>query len=261
LSDQQAIISDGPVTKCMPVEMRESDDWQAVKDGWEAPIILRKEREFPATRANALDALRRVEKFTRKGRLLDMGCGAGFHLAAAREAGWQVEGLEPLTGHAVYARAKFGLRVVNDVLRDDTYPDGSFDAITAFQVFEHLPDPDSVMRQLVRALKAGGALLVEVPNVSDPLTKIVGPRSRHFVIDHLNFFNARTLGNLMRKHGLRVVSVHYPTRNMSVRHLGDWLAKYLPVRRLVEGMERYPWLAGRMVRINLRDIVEVIGVK
>jgi SAM-dependent methyltransferase len=231
-----------------------------VQGSWEWPILRTKEAERQALDRNSNIALDRLERWVRPpGRLLDFGCGGGFFLGAAQARGWETIGLEPLPGHAVYARATFNVPVVMDTLRDDTFAPESFDAITAFQVFEHLPQPREDLAQLAHSLRPGGALLIEVPNIDTWTVRLLGARHRHFVQDHLNFFSARTLGRLMAGAGLDVAEHYFPARYLSVRHLTrHWLGRlggWLP--RLAERMG----LNDRLVRVNLGDIVAVVGRK
>lgn len=261
ITNDKAIISDRPVLGNLTQQARTSRNLADIEGSWEIPIIRFKEREFPAMRRNTLKALERLEKYAQPGPMLDLGCGTGVQLHTAREKGWEGHGLEPLTGHSIYARATFDLPVVNDVLHDDTFQPESFNAITAYQTFEHLPDPVRVIRMLVKMLKPGGAMLIEVPNIDTLLVKILGPRHRHFVLDHLNFFSASTLGQLMEDNGLKVVSVHYPARSMSIGHLAEWIIHLFPFTKPLLKLASRPWLAKRIISVTLHDIVEVIAVK
>lgn len=261
ITNSRAIISSGPVMGKLPRTARTSRNIKDLEGSWELPFIRHKEREFPAMRLNTRKAIERLEMYAQPGPILDFGCGTGIQLKVACEMGWQGQGLEPLTGHSIYARAHFDLPVINDVLHDDSFGPESFNAITAYQVFEHLPDPVHTMQQLVKALKPGGALLVEVPNIDNLLSRIMGPRHRHFVIDHLNFFSAATLSRLMEDSGLKVVSVHYPARSMSIQHLVDWIYHLMPATKPLHWLGNRPWLANRIVSVTLHDIIEVIGVK
>ena len=264
IENDRSIIDDGTDFK-VSEELLTGEDPTALSDCWEFRELPAKLEEAPALRINAQDALRRIAQYRQPpGSLLDFGCGWGFFLGAAREQGWSIHGLEPLPGHAVYAHSKFGADVTTNVLRDNTFPPNYFDVITAFQVFEHLPDPAGNLALLHRTLRDGGILLVEVPNIDTWGVKLMGKRHRHFVPDHLNFFSAETLSRLFISQGYEVLSHYYPTRQMSVRHLTSaWGARILPERMFgvlsstLEGSA----LWDRTFGLNLGDIVAVIARK
>jgi len=80
-----------------------------------------------------------------RGRLLDVGCGAGDLLARMQSLGWRVEGVEPDEAGARSARARLAGVAVHTDLSCGPAP-GSFDAVTLAHVFEHLADPQAVLR-------------------------------------------------------------------------------------------------------------------
>lgn len=72
----------------------------------------------------------------------------------------------------------------------------NFDLIVLFHVLEHLPDPVVFMSQLAERLKAGGRIVVEVPNVDDALLslyKVEGFAEFYYSIAHLTYFSPKTL--------------------------------------------------------------------
>ncbi|WP_130617783.1 class I SAM-dependent methyltransferase [Dyella amyloliquefaciens] len=98
----------------------------------------------------------------RPGRLLDVGCGNGVFLLRARDAGWQVQGLEPDPAAASAARAA-GLDVVEGTL-DTFQAPGSFDAVTSSHVIEHVHDPRDFVRKMFALLRVGGFAWLATPN-------------------------------------------------------------------------------------------------
>jgi hypothetical protein len=87
-------------------------------------------------------------------------------------------------------------------------------------------------------------------------------RHRHFVIDHVNFFGPATLTAFLERRGFQVLETYWPTRNLSCRHLlVDWVARFAPPTAKPVLQRLGDRLRGRQVRLNLGDIVAVIGRK
>lgn len=271
IADQRALIFDGPVASAeAPTHITSSSNIEDAQDLWEFRYLQDKEVEWPALRQNALDALRYIDRHLagpwsgEQRKILDFGAGWGFFLAAAQEQGWRPYGLEPLPATAVYARAKFGLDITNDTLREDTYPENFFDAITSFQVFEHLPCPQGDIQNLYKSLRRGGIILIEVPNFETWTMKILRSRHRHFVQDHINFFSRKTLSQFLSTNGFEIIDHYRPARRMSVRHLVKrWVSAYLPeaTANNIQGFLRETWLWEKTFGVNLGDIITVIARK
>ena len=101
------------------------------------------------------------------GRLLDVGCGTGYFLAAAQRAGYQVTGLDLNREQLDIARRSFGLSDLHATMLSEyerTVPPGSLDIVTAFQVLEHVAAPMDFIAEAVRLVKVGGCVAVGVPN-------------------------------------------------------------------------------------------------
>ena len=105
-----------------------------------------------------------AELSPQKGRLLDVGCAKGVFLDVARREGWQPIGLEISSFASQYARDNFGLEVFTGTLEEAPWLDASFDVITMLDVIEHSTDPSHVLLQARRLLRAGGILVIEMPN-------------------------------------------------------------------------------------------------
>jgi ubiquinone/menaquinone biosynthesis C-methylase UbiE len=57
-----------------------------------------------------------------------------------------------------------GVRFVRGDITRLEFPSESFDAVTMFDVIEHVPDDQKAMAEVLRVLKPGGYVLVSVPN-------------------------------------------------------------------------------------------------
>jgi SAM-dependent methyltransferase len=135
------------------------------------------------------------------GRLLDVGCAAGFFLAPAAER-YDVAGVEISEYAAQFARDRFGLDVVTGELAEAAFPDASFDVVTLWDTIEHLVSPRETMREVSRITRPGGLVVVSTGNVESRLARrgldrwsLLAPPG------HLFFFSPDTLGRLLRDCG------------------------------------------------------------
>jgi 2-polyprenyl-6-hydroxyphenyl methylase/3-demethylubiquinone-9 3-methyltransferase len=98
-------------------------------------------------------------------RLLDVGVGPGRFLVAAAARGAHAEGLEVADAALVYCRERTGLKVHKATAEQHARdPDaGPYDAITLWDVLEHVNAPQATLHACARLLAPGGALLLETP--------------------------------------------------------------------------------------------------
>nr|NIS83176.1 methyltransferase domain-containing protein [Anaerolineales bacterium] len=107
----------------------------------------------------------------RKGRLLDIGCGDGGFLALADEY-FQVEGLDLNPAPSDVRYSFYSDQVVKADVNEFDFENGIYDAITAFNVLEHIVDPDSVIRKVYQGLRPRGIFFGSVPNNDLPVGAI-----------------------------------------------------------------------------------------
>lgn len=93
---------------------------------------------------------------------LEVGSYVGGFQAAAREIGWEVEGVDVNASAVAFARDA-GFQVYEGEI--DAVPEGrTFDAVTIWNCFDQLPRPRETLRAARRLLRRGGMLVVRVPN-------------------------------------------------------------------------------------------------
>jgi SAM-dependent methyltransferase len=156
---------------------------------------------------------RRVRGWTRArsaaGRVLEIGCGHGWMLAAARDEGWQGVGLERTDESARHARELLGLDVRVGGL-DTLGDDAQFDLIIMNQVLEHLADPMQRLRACARLLKPGGWLLIGVPNLASWQFRFARQHWVHLDMPrHLGHFTAAALNGALQRAGLEQEQIRF----------------------------------------------------
>lgn len=143
-------------------------------------------------------------------RLLDVGCSRGQLIAAAGELGFRAEGVEPAPHIAAAARAT-GLKVHTGLLEEQHFPDGSFDAVTLFEVLEHLKAPRTLLAECRRVLKPAGVLAISTGNTESWTVAAMGARWDYFQIakdaGHVSFFNPASIRRLAGNCGFSVARI------------------------------------------------------
>lgn len=151
--------------------------------------------------------------------VLDVGCGEGRFLDAARAAGLRTAGVEISARAARLAEAK-GHTLVNQSIVDAPLPaDPAFDAVTMWDLLEHLDSPGLALRNVAAALRPGGHLLVVTPMMGSiydrlgvPLCKLSGGRFDKLVEmcwghDHVFRYHRRGIRQPLEDAGFQQVRV------------------------------------------------------
>lgn len=102
-------------------------------------------------------------------RWLDLGCAYGYLVAEAAAGGFTAVGVD-VSAYAL-GRARFEAptaagRVLRGLADRLPFADASFDVVSAFDVLEHLHEPEPPLAEVARVLKPGGVLIGATP---DPL--------------------------------------------------------------------------------------------
>ena len=129
----------------------------------------------PVYRAGAKSVLRMTG--LESGKLLEIGCSSGYQLVGfARHGDFETYGVDIDRTAVIHARDELGLRVLNRSIQEAQLPESSFDLVILFNVLEHLPKPDDVLREIDRILKPGGYLAIKTQVIDSLQAKALGRR-------------------------------------------------------------------------------------
>lgn len=139
------------------------------------------------------------------GRLLDVGCGAGFMMRVARQHGFDVMGCDVSDWANQHGRAEgFDVRV--GLLEELAYPAEEFDVVVCNHTLEHVSSPIPFLSEINRILRVEGILVLGVPNIDSLMSRIMRERWGSILPDqHLWHFTPQTLSTMVERSGLKPV--------------------------------------------------------
>ena len=106
--------------------------------------------------------LQEIESLVGNGRVLDVGCGLGCFLAAAKKREWETVGVEISPYASEYASKEFGLTILNNDLMEADFSKESFDVVTFWNVLGHVVDPIGLIIEANRILRKNGLIVIQV---------------------------------------------------------------------------------------------------
>lgn len=146
-----------------------------------------------------------IKHISKRGRILDIGCAAGFFLSLARENGWDTFGVELSKPLSDYANKKLKVSVINKPLESIDLPDNSFDVVTFWGVIEHVFDPNKFMKHAARLVKENGLLCFATNNIDGWMGRLMKDKFSFISYpEHLWLFNIRTVKKIVENAGLKI---------------------------------------------------------
>jgi SAM-dependent methyltransferase len=138
-------------------------------------------------------------------RLLDAGSNFGHFLKVASERYCAV-GVEIGEAPVRWSREKLGVENhVGSIYDLPAEVAGTYDAVTLWDVIEHVPDPRGALAALARALEPGGTLFLSTPDAGSAVARAMG-RHWHYLdpVQHIVLFNRANLTHLLCEAGFEV---------------------------------------------------------
>ncbi|MGA3092559.1 MAG: class I SAM-dependent methyltransferase [Terriglobales bacterium] len=155
-------------------------------------------------------------RFEKPGAVLDIGCGSGTFLAAMRERGWQVQGVE-FDNLAAERGRQEGLDIFAGTIDAAKYPSSTFDYVRSNHSFEHVHNPREVLLEIRRIVKPTGLLFIGVPNVKGLMARLYGTYWWYLGAPvHPFGYSPATLGRLLAETGFKIERVNYNSKYAGV---------------------------------------------
>lgn len=147
-------------------------------------------------------------------RMLEVGCGEGVFGAQCKQRhGCECWGIEYNAEAAQHAATRLDRVLVGDAMAQvRLLPERHFDVAVCNDVLEHLVEPESLLREITRTLRAGGVVVASIPNVryyralKTLLFKADFPRDEFGIFDrtHLRFFTYKSIERMFTEAGYQV---------------------------------------------------------
>lgn len=142
--------------------------------------------------------------------LLDVGCSAGYVLAAGEALGLTSTGID-VAGYVTKLAKERGHSTAGASLTELPFRDGSFDIVTAKHTLEHVDVPRRALREVARVLKPGGVAFIVVPDGAYWRVGVTPKTSKYFHpkrlgTQHHVYYDVASLSRGLTDAGLEVVS-------------------------------------------------------
>ncbi|MDO8496097.1 MAG: class I SAM-dependent methyltransferase [bacterium] len=197
-----------------------------------------------------------------KGSILDIGCATGYFMELAENEGWHASGID-ISEYAVKKGREKQLNTFRGTLSDNLFKPGTFNAISLFDVLEHLPEPLEAISKAKHLLKNRGIVIVNTPDSSSLVSKVFG-RRWHLINppEHLYLFNKNNLSRFFNENGFKILKIGKIGKTFTLKYVLRFLAnRRIPPFGLFNRMVKNEFLGKLPIPINLRDNFFIIAQK
>lgn len=202
---------------------------------------------------NHVQAIPHLKKIAtnRRTRILDIGCFNGFFVRELIDRGFDAMGIDFNRNAVEFGQSTYQLygHISSATLDDLFLQKERFDAITMFEVIEHLEDFASVIQQALRLLHPDGVMIISTPN-----NRMCWRPELDFPPHHLSRFSPTSLKHLMENTGLKVLFQAEQTSSFDLlRNYAGSLFRKKSAKSLRGGQFRNRQLANRLRTIANRS--------
>jgi len=195
---------------------------------------------------------------------LDIGCGLGYLLDMAFDAGFAVQGIEFNSAAVQYIRSKYTFDVAIGTIEDLPQED-RFHVISMFDLIEHLTNPFSDLKKLRTVIHDNGYLLIQTMDSESWTSRLIGKRLEDFrrIREHLYFFSRTSLTRILEEAGWEVTEIRSVGHTFQIGFLMDRIAMISSVMDLLmKGLRKiiYPrYLLDAHIHVNPRTKMMIVA--
>ena len=204
--------------------------------------------------------LREIEKYKKKGKILDIGCGPGLFLKVAKDNEWEDYGVE-LSKWAFDYGKNMGVNIINKRLEKVKFNDEFFDVITLWDVIEHVENPSGLLLEIKRILKNDGIIVLNTPNIGSAFAKIMGKRWWNLMGMHIYYFDKKTIIKILEKNGYKIIKIKSYSRIIIPRYSVEWIKNYKIIYSFLKFIFDKTFLGNIKIRVNFFDNMVVYAKK
>ena len=176
----------------------------------EVSLKVMKESIFRGTERDIADKIAILKRLVSGGRAMGYGCSWGYGTFQLVAAGYEAIGFEISQPRATFGRTRLGVEILSSEAVLDGLA-GSFDAVYASHVLEHLPAPAAVFDRIASLLKPNGWLLGFVPNCGGDDARRLGVNWGPMCCGkHPLALDAEFLDRALTRHGFQVAAFSNP---------------------------------------------------
>lgn len=171
--------------------------------------------------------LRLIKQFISSGKILDVGCATGYFLEAAKEENFQPYGVEFSEYSSALAKKKFGEQnIFCGTLEESNFAPQLFDAITMFDLIEHVRIPEQTLTKAAEMLKENGIIAIMTPDTKTLSNGLMGRRWTHYKPEHFFYFSNSSIHYLAQRCGLKVVHYEHSKKALNINYFHTQLNAY-----------------------------------
>ena len=160
--------------------------------------------------------------------LLEIGCGNGHFLAAAKAAGFSVGGIEVNPAAVLKANRRLGEQAVMEGELTDLKVShmGKFDFCVLTDVIEHVRSPFGLLESIWYLLNPGGICFIVTPSLTSWSARLLRRHWMEYKPEHLYYFSPSNIRLILQQCGFSEVDVTPNWKTLNFGYINLHMQKF-----------------------------------